>query len=335
MFFLLICHSAGHAQALQSPPSIPVLVVTLDGARLKDADPANNTVTRQAIMDSMTASGANLVLFRAAIRASSENADITDQVVARIMGAANFATTKAFAPRLEVLDMAAAKKFGKTEDETAINKAAEAWMRDTGANLVLDSAAVVVSGSTALDVTGNVISTITHTPVETRAQPLEGRMVLMGRITLMQNSKVGQDIFRQAAAYAEAAEQELGPRNAALQETGKTLQDALSTLSPDEKARRLDAFKKEAAAIQALALSKDAQIREGVEVARHSVEEALGPLLSEAMKDRGADLVLDSAAVFTAPPGLDITEQVVERLDMQLGHMPVVLNQKPAGQEVK
>jgi len=335
IFFLIACPSAVHAQAVQNAPSAPLLVVTLDSVRLKDADLANNPVTRQAVMDSMAASGANLVLFRTAIRASTENADITNQVVARIRGATDFAPTKAFAPRLEALDMAAAKKFGKTEDEAAINKAVEACMKISGANLVLDRGVVVLSDTVAWDVTGNVIAMVTNTPADAMARPLEGRLVLMGRGAVMQNSKVGQDIFRQAAAYADAAKAELGVRNDALQKAGNKLKDDLPALSPDEKARRMDAFRGEGAAIQALASSKDAQIRQGVEAARHSVEQALESVLSQAMKDRDAHLVLDSAAFFTAPSDLDITGQVVEGLDARLRHVPVVLGERPAAEHLK
>ena len=310
----------------------PPLVVTLDLVRLKDAGISDDALLGQAIQDAVTASGANLVLRQEAIRASSERSDITDQVIARVKKTASedHPAAKAFAPRLEVLDMAAAKKFGATEDETAINDAAARWMKDTKANLVLDKQAVVVGTDVAADVTGNVIGTITHSPSQTTPRPFQGRIMLLDRMTLLQSSKAGQDVSRQAQAYVDAAKQELGQRQAALEKMGNALKEDLPTLSAEEKATRLKVFKDETDAIQAAARAEDAQIRDGVEQARHVMERALEPVLSKMMMDHGAAIVLDRQATCASFPGLDVTNEAIEKLDAVLGGVPVTVTGQPA-----
>ena len=310
IFALLMGHGVCQAQDLTAALPAP-LVVTLDGGRLKEAGLVNDAVEGQAIQDAMAASGANLVLFRAAVRANSENADITDQVIARVRGATDFAVTKAFAPRLEVLDMAAAKKFGATQDETTINNAVNSWMRETNANLVLDKQAVLLANADTADVTGtpdvtgNVIATITHKPAQATARPLEGRVMVISRTALLQYSKAGRDISRQVQAYIDTAKRELGERPAELKKKGTALQEELPTLSRDETALRVQAFKGEEEALQASVQLRDAQIRNGMETARHVMEQVLGPVLTKMMKDRGVDLVLDLAATPTGLKKLD------------------------------
>ena len=329
LFSLLAGHGPGHAQDAAALP-LP-LVVTLDDVRLNKSGVADDAVTGQAIRDCMTASGANLVLRRAAIRASSENADITDQVIARVKGApGDCLAAKAFAPRLEALDIPAAKKFGETQDETAIINAATRWMNDSKANLVLEKQAIVIANNAAADITGNVIATITHKPAEAAARPIEGHVMVISRTAIMQYSKAGQDISRQVQAYTDNAKQELRQRGAELEKKGKALQDALPKLSRDEKALRFTVFKEESEALQAVVRAKDAQIRSDFETARHVMEEALGPLLMKLTKERGADLVLDIDATSAGVPGLDVTGEAIEKLDAVLSSVPVTWTDKPA-----
>ena len=95
----LIFSDAGHAQDAVALPR--PLVVTLDDARLKEAGIADDAPTGQAIRSAMTASGANLVLRNQALGTRLENADITDQVIAMVKGAAQSRpAAKAFAPRM-------------------------------------------------------------------------------------------------------------------------------------------------------------------------------------------------------------------------------------------
>lgn len=322
------CRAQDLAGALPAPQ-----VVTLDTGRVKAAGIADDALLRQAISDLMKESGANFVLRQEAIRASSEQADITDLLIARMKGpAGDRPAIKAFTLRLEVLDIPAAKKFGATQDEAAINGAAAKWMRESNANLVVDKQAVVISNTNAIDVTGNVIASVTNKPAQPAPRPLEGQIRLLDRNAVMQYSKAGQDIARRVRAYADAAKQELGQRGAALQAKGQALHEELPKLSPDEKTRRMQAFREEAAAIQKAAKAKDAQLKEAYERARHLVELALEPVMSKMMKEHGIDLVLDTGAVSSAYPGLDVTAEVIGKLDEEVGEVPVTLTGQPASQ---
>jgi Skp family chaperone for outer membrane proteins len=302
----------------------------LDVVRLRDLGISDQTALSQAVRDSMTASGANLALWRTAIRVSSEDADITDQVIARIKGeTVDHPSAKAFAPRLEALDMEAAKRFGATHDEVAINAATTNWMKDSKANLVLDKQAFLVAATDAADVTGDVIATLTHKPAQTMVRPVEGRIMTVGRKALMQYSKAGQDIARQMKVYADAAKQEFGQRGAELEKKGKALQEAFPTLSRDEKALRLTVFKEEEEALEASVQRRDAQIKEAFEAARHAVELAFQPVLLKMMRDHGVEAVLDLDAAYASSPGLDVTGEAIEKLDVVLGSVPVTLTDKP------
>ena len=329
VFSLLV--GGGVCQAQEQTAVLPApLAVTLDVVRLKDAGISDQTALSQAVRDSMTASGANLVLWRTSIRASSEDADITDQVIARLKGEkSDRPPAKAFAPRLEALDMEAAKKFGATQDEAAITAATANWMRDSKANLVLDKQAFLVAAIDTADVTGNVIATLTHQPPPPMARPVDGRIMTVGRKALMRYSKAGQDIARQMKADADAVKQDLFQKGLALQQEGKTLEADLPKLSPQEKAARLKAFKEGSEALQAEAETRNAQLHTGYDAALLAVEQAFDPVLRKMMKDHGVDAVLDLDGAYASSPGLDVTGEAIEKLDAILGSVPVTIIDTP------
>jgi hypothetical protein len=60
------------------------------------------------------------------------------------------------------------------------------------------------------------------------------------------------------------------------------------------------------------------------------MEQQLGPILMEVVKERGANMVLDKQAVVTASTGgVDITKDVIDRLDAKLPTFKVNMNAPP------
>ena len=61
------------------------------------------------------------------------------------------------------------------------------------------------------------------------------------------------------------------------------------------------------------------------------MEQALGPILQEVVKERGANLVLDKQAVVFANNGaFDITREVIAKLDQKMPTYKVSLASAPA-----
>jgi outer membrane protein len=143
----------------------------------------------------------------------------------------------------------------------------------------------------------------------------------------MQYSKVGQDIAKQVQAYAAQAKNDLAAQSRALQEEGRTLQQQVAILAPDIKAKRLAAFQAREASLQGSAQKKEDQIKAGVLQARQAMEQKLGPILQQLVKERGANMVLDKqAVVYATVPGFDITNDAINRLNQQMPSYKVSLN---------
>jgi Skp family chaperone for outer membrane proteins len=169
---------------------------------------------------------------------------------------------------------------------------------------------------------------IAATPV--LADPPQAKIVVIDRAAIMQFSKVGQDIAKQMQTYANQAKQDLSAQGKALQAEGRNLQQQVAILAPDVKQKRLEAFQAKEQALQGAAQRKDEQLKVAFGQARAAMEGALGPLLQQLVKERGANLVLDKqAVVFSNNNAFDITGEAINRLNQKLPSFKVNLNAAP------
>jgi serine/threonine protein kinase len=154
--------------------------------------------------------------------------------------------------------------------------------------------------------------------------------VVIDRAAILRFSKVGQDIAKQMQTYANQAKNDLASQGKALQAEGRNLQQQVAILAPDVKQKRLDAFRNKEQSLQSVAQRKDEQLKAGFAQARATMEQALGPILQQLVKERGANLVLDKqAVVFANASGFDITGDAINRLNQKLPAIKVNLNAAP------
>jgi len=162
------------------------------------------------------------------------------------------------------------------------------------------------------------------------ADPPQPKIVVLDRAAILQFSKVGQDIAKQMQAYANQAKADLQSQGRALQAEGQALQQQVAILAPDVKQKRLDAFRAKEQSLQGAAQRKDDQLKAGFAQARQTMEQTLGPILQQLVKERGANLVLDKqAVVFSNSAGFDITGEAINRLNQKLPGIKVNLNAPP------
>jgi outer membrane protein len=159
------------------------------------------------------------------------------------------------------------------------------------------------------------------------ADPPQAKIVVIDRAAIMQFSKVGQDIAKQMQTYANQAKIDLSSQGKALQAEGRNLQQQVAILAPDVKQKRLDAFRAKEEALQGAAQRKDEQLKTAFGQARLAMEQTLGPILQQLVKERGANLVLDKqAVVFANDSKFDITKDAIDRLNQKLPAFKINLN---------
>ena len=157
------------------------------------------------------------------------------------------------------------------------------------------------------------------------------RIIVVDRSAILRGSSVGQDIVRQVNAYTQAAEREFKSQQDALQKESQTLQQQVAILAPDVRAQKIKAFQAKEAAFKQKVEARQALIQGGVLKARQQVEGALGPILQGIMQQRGANILLDRAAIVLGMVDIDVTQLTIQRLNQKLPTVKVQLVSAPAG----
>jgi Skp family chaperone for outer membrane proteins len=162
------------------------------------------------------------------------------------------------------------------------------------------------------------------------ADPPQAKIVVIDRAAILRFSKVGQDIAKQMQAYANQAKADLSAQGKALQAEGRNLQQQVAILAPDVKQKRLDAFRAREEALQGAAQRKDEQLKAALAQGQQAMEQQLGPILQQLVKERNANLVLDKqAVVFANANGFDITGDAINRLNQKMPAFKINLNAPP------
>jgi outer membrane protein len=177
---------------------------------------------------------------------------------------------------------------------------------------------------------GGAVSAAPATPPTTGAAPA-ARILMVDLRRVMAVSKSGQDIARQVQSLKQQAQSELQGEERSLQAEKTQLEQQAAILAPDVKARRIKDFQAKAEAFQKKVDQRGSLIQGGVLKAQQQLEQALGPILQGIMQERGATVLLDRSAVLLAPNAIDVTNIVVQRLDMRMPSVKVELSALPAG----
>lgn len=157
------------------------------------------------------------------------------------------------------------------------------------------------------------------------------RIIVVDRAAILRGSSVGQDIVRQVNALTQSAEREFKAQQDALQKESQTLQQQVAILAPDVRAQKIKAFQAKEAAFKQKLEARQSLIQGGVLKARQQVEGALGPILQGIMQERGANILLDRAAIVLGMVDIDVTQLTIQRLNQKLPTVKVQLTNPPAG----
>lgn len=205
----------------------------------------------------------------------------------------------------------------------------------TRSKFALRAALAALSVAVALGAT-NALAQAPTPPKPKAAAPGTGpapvpRIIVVDRAAILRGSSVGQDIVRQVQAYTTGAEREFKAQQDALQKESQTLQQQVAILAPDVRSQKIKAFQAKEAAFKQKVEARQALIQGGVLKARQQVEGALGPILQGIMQERGANILLDRAAIVLGMVDIDVTRLTIDRLNKKLPTVKVQLVNPPPG----
>jgi len=158
------------------------------------------------------------------------------------------------------------------------------------------------------------------------APPPAPKVVVLDRVGLLQYSKVGRSVAQQLEALNNQTKANFEAQQKSLVAESQALRTQVAIMAADQRQKKEDAFNAKVRNLEVTAQRRAAQIQQAGQVAQAAVAQALGPIVEELVKERGANMVLDKqAVVFSNSNAFDITADAIARLDAKMSNYKVVL----------
>ncbi|MEC7831286.1 MAG: OmpH family outer membrane protein, partial [Pseudomonadota bacterium] len=103
-----------------------------------------------------------------------------------------------------------------------------------------------------------------------------------------------------------------------LQEKGKKLEDERTLLSPEVFQERADELRKEAEEKQNELNVRLQKIQQAIQRASNSIDSVISPILTEIVNEKGAKMLLERQTLLFADPKLDVSAEVIKKLNRRL-----------------
>ena len=112
-----------------------------------------------------------------------------------------------------------------------------------------------------------------------------------------------------------------------LQEKGKKLEDERTLLSPEVFQERADELRKEAEEKQNELNVRLQKIQQAIQRASNSIDSVISPILTEIVNEKGAKMLLERQTLLFADPKLDVSAEVIKKLNRRLPKIDVIVDQ--------
>lgn len=140
---------------------------------------------------------------------------------------------------------------------------------------------------------------------------------------IMRDSKAARSIQQQLEARRKLYLEQLAKEEQRLNEVGKDLARQRGVLAAEVFAAKRKEYEEAVQALQRASNERRRQLDEALAAANNQVRQALKEVVDELAETRGFNLVLPAGAVLLFSPKIDITEEVMARLDKKLPSVKV------------
>ncbi len=155
------------------------------------------------------------------------------------------------------------------------------------------------------------------------------RIILVDFDRVSRESLVGKDIAAQMESHRVDLEKKARAMQQELKAEEEELKKQRNIISPEAFQERVRALQRKAQAKQNEINGLGQQARRAMQQAQLEVQRVLRPIVKKIMDERGANMVMDKALVSQHAAGLDVTTEVIERLDQAMPSFDVRIPKIP------
>ncbi len=145
-----------------------------------------------------------------------------------------------------------------------------------------------------------------------------GKIVIIDYMEIQRNSLAGKDLLRQAENYRAELEAETQRLQTDVRQTEAQLTSQRDFLSEDALQEKASAEQQRLSAAERELRDRSNQIQLAARKAEQEMQSTLTPIYQEIMKEHGANIIMDRSQMILSGPGMDVTREVIEKLDAAL-----------------
>ncbi|MBM9595636.1 OmpH family outer membrane protein [Roseitranquillus sediminis] len=150
---------------------------------------------------------------------------------------------------------------------------------------------------------------------------------------LFTESRFGQRVLAQIEERSAALAAENRAIEAELIAEERDLTERRPQMTPEEFRRLADAFDQKVQRVRDEQDTKSSELAGLRDRERQAFAAYVTPVLAEILRDRGALIILERRAVFIASQQIDVTDEVIRRIDAEVGDGESVVDEAPASSE--
>ncbi len=155
----------------------------------------------------------------------------------------------------------------------------------------------------------------TAAPAQPNPVPVASALLTLDEERLFAGSAFGKEVLARQDAEAQKLTAENRRIEAALEEEEKSLTARRAAMTREEFTPLADAFNVKVVGIRSAQNAKSRDLARSFDKARQQMLAAVRPVLAAVLTERGAVAIIDKRAVFAGFDEVDITDDVIARLD--------------------
>lgn len=140
---------------------------------------------------------------------------------------------------------------------------------------------------------------------------------------ILRDARAARAIRDQVEVRRKLYQDEIAKEEQRLHELDKDLALRRSTLPPEEFAEQRNAFESDVANVQRMAQERRRELDQAAAAALNEVRTAMIQVVGDFAEIRGFNLVLPSSGLLLFSPKIDLTDEVLARLDQKLPNVKV------------
>ena len=140
---------------------------------------------------------------------------------------------------------------------------------------------------------------------------------------VLHESTAGKAVQKGLENQGEIFHREIAAQEDKLRQGQQELERQHASLSEDAFAKKRRDFEKQVTDYQRDLQARQKALQQGEADAQRTIIGAINEIISDLARDKGLDLVLQRPAVFYAGPDLDVTQEVLSRLNRKLPSVTV------------